>query len=90
MRYIFEWNKFNPDSKEVEKWESVIYSKFPIKSHRGDKYVLVDDKPYYLTGNFIRKNELVNKISIILSDNKTHLPSLRRAIKNWFDKNSKI
>jgi hypothetical protein len=89
MEYLFEWDRFRPEESDVRKWEEIIKSKYQIKDWRGDKYVMIDDNPHFLTGSFIRKSELVNKIFLELSEENVHEPSLRKAIKNWFEKNSK-
>ena len=94
MRYLKEFNEYQPDIDSVERWESLLDKKYQIKEYKGDKLIMIDDKSYYLTGSFFNKGRLTQKIFWdIKSDadengSVIHEPSLRKAIKNWIDKNN--
>jgi hypothetical protein len=52
--------------------------------------VLVDERLYYLGGPYSNKSRLSARMYFDLTyDEKFHEPSLRRAIKDWIDYNSK-
>jgi hypothetical protein len=52
--------------------------------------VLIDDRLYYLAGPYVNKGRLSARMYFDLTyDEKFHEPSMRRAIKDWIDYNSK-
>jgi len=92
MKYIREFNEYEPDKSAVTSLEEYLDVRYEIRDYRGDKLILIDDKPYYLTGFMFNKGRLTDKIFYdITSEVKDlHEPSLRRAIKNWIDKYHKL
>ena len=91
MKYLKEFNEYQPDSQEVPKWIEYIENNYQIEEYRGEKLIILDDKPFYLTGFLFDKGRLTNKLYFdILSNNDSdiHVPSLRKAIKIWIDSNS--
>jgi hypothetical protein len=87
---IKEFNEFEPASSEVEKWEEIIKDNYPIYTWKEDKYISISDKTYFLTGKLLNKGRLTNKIFFDIKDDypESHDPSLRKAIRNWINKNS--
>lgn len=87
---IREFNEFDPESSEVEKWEEMIKDNYPIYNWKEDKYISISDKTYFLTGKLLNKGRLTNKIFFDIKDDypESHDPSLRKAIRNWINKNS--
>jgi len=91
MKYLKEFNEYQPDSDKVKKWIDYIENNYKIEEYRGEKFILIDDKPYYLTSFLFDKGRLTNKIyyNIVYNyDSDIHVPSLRKAIKVWIDSNS--
>ena len=94
MRYLKEFNEYQPDLDSVGSWESLLDKKYQIKEYRGDKSILIDDKSYFLSGPLFNKGRLTQKIFWDIKSEADeygsviHEPSLRRAIKNWIDKNN--
>lgn len=93
MRYIKEYNEYQPNEDTVKRWCDYLDNNYPIKQD-SDRFIVIDDKSYFLTGILFNKGRLVNKIfsdifySDKMSGSKIDKPSLRRAIKNWIDINS--
>jgi len=87
---IREFNEFDPESSEVEKWEEIIKDNYPIYTWKEDKYISISDKTYFLTGKLLNKGRLTDKIFFDIKDDypEAHDPSLRKAIRNWINKNS--
>jgi len=92
MKYIKEFNEYQPDESSVTDLEKYLNVRYEIKDFRGDKLILIDDKPYYLTGFQFNKGRLTDKIYYDVTSEvmDLHEPSLRKAIKNWIDKNSML
>jgi len=92
MKYIKEFNEYQPDESSVTDLEKYLNVRYEIKDFRGDKLILIDDKPYYLTGFQFNKGRLTDKIYYDVTSEVVdlHEPSLRKAIKNWIDKNSML
>jgi len=92
MNIIKEFSEFQPKEELVKKYFSQIEEKYQIikDSMSGHKIVLIDEKIYYLSGPFGNKKRLTNRIYFdITYDADFHEPSLRKAIKDWVDINSK-
>ena len=93
MRHISNFNDWKPIPELVSEYEDILYKNFEIKNFENQKIILIDDKMYYLSGPFSNKGNLTNKIYHQVYDkyllHSSHEPSLRRAIKNWIDSNSK-
>lgn len=94
MRYIKEFHEYEPDENSVSKWIEWIKQNYTIGIDQGDKYIIIDEKPFYLTGFRFNKGNLSNSLFYdITSGEKSHdqmdihEPSLRKAIKNWIDIN---
>jgi hypothetical protein len=92
MKYIKEFNEYQPDESSVTDLEKYLNVRYEIKDFRGDKLIVIDDKPYYLTGFQFNKGRLTDKIYYDVTSEvmDLHEPSLRRAIKNWIDKHSML
>lgn len=92
MKYIKEFNEYQPDESSVRDLEKYLDVRYEIKDFRGDKLILIDDKPYFLTGFQFNKGRLTDKIFYDVTSEvmDLHEPSLRRAIKNWIDKHSML
>jgi hypothetical protein len=89
MRYLKEFNEYQPDSQEISKWIEYIKNNYKVEKSKGERFIIIDDKPYYLTGFLFDKGQLTNKLYLdILSNNNDsdiHVSSLRKAIKDWVD-----
>jgi hypothetical protein len=92
MKYIREFNEYQPDESSVTDLEKYLNVRYEIKDFRGDKLILIDDKPYYLTGFQFNKGRLTDKIYYDVTSEvmDLHEPSLRKAIKNWIDKHNML
>jgi hypothetical protein len=92
MKYIKEFNEYQPDESSVTDLEKYLNVRYEIKDFRGDKLILIDDKPYYLTGFQFNKGRLTDKIYYDVNSEvmDLHEPSLRKAIKNWIDKHNMV
>ena len=92
MKYIKEFNEYQPDESSVRDLEKYLDVRYEIKDFRGDKLIVIDDKPYFLTGFQFNKGRLTDKIFYDVTSEvmDLHEPSLRRAIKNWIDKPSML
>lgn len=88
MKYIKEFNEYESDESSVRDLEKYLDVRYEIKDFRGDKLILIDDRPYYLSGFQFNKGRLTDKIFYDITSEvmDLHEPSLRKAIKNWIDK----
>jgi hypothetical protein len=94
MKYLVEYSKYEPKLEDIDQFKKLIKEKFPIKKDKGgDKYIIWDEKPNWLTNNQkdkqINKTLLRKRIFNSLDKEGIHKPSLNKAIKDWFDENSK-
>jgi hypothetical protein len=92
MKFLNEYTDFEPRQDLVEKYREEIEKKYEFISDNNTEYklVLIDDRIYYLNGPYGFKSKVVNRIFFDMSyDNDIHEPSLRKAIKDWVDYNSK-
>jgi hypothetical protein len=92
MKFLNEYTDFEPRQDLVEKYREEIEKKYEVISDNNTEYklVLIDDRIYYLNGPYGFKSKVVNRIFFDMSyDNDIHEPSLRKAIKDWVDYNSK-
>ena len=92
MRFIKDYSDYEPNNKLVDEYYQLLKNKYEVISDKSTphKMVLIDDRLYYLSGPYGYKSKLVNKIFFELTDDQSfHEPSLRKAIKNWIDDNSK-
>ena len=92
MKFIEEYSEYEPQDKLVDEYRTIIDDKYKVikDSSTPHRMVLVDDRLYYLSGPYGYKSKLVNKMFFDLTyDTSFHEPSLRKAIKNWIDDNSK-
>jgi len=92
MKYIKEFNEYQPDESSVRDLEKYLDVRYEIKDFRDDKLIVIDDTPYYLTGFQFNKGRLTDKIFYDITSEvmDLHEPSLRRAIKNWIDRYSML
>jgi len=92
MRHILEYSEHRPDRVEVEKWLRKVEDLYEVREFNGERIVVVDDKINYLTGPFANKKMVVNRIFNDLAEGRSHerihVPSIRRAIKDWVDARS--
>jgi hypothetical protein len=87
-----EYSDFLPEEKLTQEYRILIDKNYQVIDDKssGYKIVLIDDRLYYLSGPYGYKNKLVNKIFFDMNyDREYHEPSLRKAIKDWIDDNSK-
>lgn len=94
---ILTFENYKPRLDAVEDCVNKIYKDFTIEENKLiwwepdtlSKSVLIDDKRYYLTGPLANKTRLVNVLTnhYKYEDENIHIPSLRKAIKIWFDEN---
>ena len=92
MRHLSKYAEWKPIPELVKDYEDLIYQKYNIKDYNDNRIIVVDDKIHYLTGPFVNKGNLTNIMYHDISEeiiHSSHEPSLRRAIKNWIDENSK-
>jgi hypothetical protein len=89
MRHIKEFDQYQPDESSIQDLEKYLDDRYEVTNYRGDRLVVIDDKPFYLTGFQFNKGKLTDKIFYDITSDvmDLHEPSLRRAIKNWIDKN---
>lgn len=92
MLIIKEYSEFQPKEDLVTQYRKMIDEKYEVINDKitGYKMLLVDDRLYYLGGPYSNKSRLSARMYFDLTyDEKLHEPSLRRAIKDWIDYNSK-
>ena len=93
MKHISQFSEWKPIPEIVKDYLDILYKNYQVKDFQNYKIVLIDDKIYYFSGPFVNKGNLTNKIFSEVYDkyllHSSHEPSLRRAIKNWIDSNSK-
>lgn len=95
MRHLMEYNEHRPDPVEVARWRRVVEDEYggKVGEFDGQKYVVVDEKMNFLTGNFMNKGRLVhricNEITFAHEHAPPHTPSLRRAVKDWVDSHAR-
>lgn len=88
MRYLESFSDRYPIDSEVSMWQTYLddnYNRFSETEF--GKMVAVDDKSYFLKD----KSQLTDRIFFDVKNTvkgKLHEPSLRRAIKNWIDRNN--
>ena len=86
MKFLENYSEWYPNEEEVKKCEEYLdenYKRF-TDTELG-KMILVDDKSYFLNN----KSELTDRIyyDVINKDTNFSKSSLRKAIKNWIDRN---
>ena len=92
MKFLNEYADFEPRQDLVEKYREEIEQNYKVITDNNTEYklVLIDDRIYYLSGPYGSKSNVVNRIFFDMSyGNDIHKPSLRKAIKDWFNDNSK-
>ena len=91
MKYIKEFHEYEPETDQVSRWFDYIQKNYIIGDYHGNKYIMVDEKPQYLSGYMFNKGKLTNllfwDIKSSKEESKIHDPSLRKAIKEWIDSN---
>jgi hypothetical protein len=91
MRKLKTFESFEPVSSEVYKVEDFLKGSYSINYYnllgKWVRGILVDEKLYYLEGNFSSKKRLVNKLYLEVSEELLNLgyseSSIRKAIKNF-------
>jgi hypothetical protein len=86
MKFLENYSEWYPNEEEVKKCEEYLdenYKRFTNTEF--GKMILVDDKSYFLNN----KSELTDRIyyDVINKDINFSKSSLRKAIKNWIDRN---
>jgi hypothetical protein len=86
MKFLENYSEWYPNEEEVKKYEEYLdenYRRFTDTEF--GKMILVDDKSYFLNN----KSELTDRIyyDVINKDINFSKSSLRKAIKNWIDRN---
>lgn len=92
MNLIKEYSEFSPKQELVDQYRKLLDDKYEViyDKNSGYKMVLVDERLYYLGGPYVSKGRLSARMYFDLTyDEKFHEPSMRRAIKDWIDDNSK-
>jgi len=92
MNIIKEYSEFLPKDDLVNEYRKMIDGRYQVINDKstGYKMVLVDERLYYLGGPYVNKSRLSARMYFDLTyDEKFHEPSMRRAIKDWIDDNSK-
>lgn len=102
MKYLENFNKYNeplgklPLDEQVKNWIQYLDDNYPISIFRNMKTIQVSGKTQYLSEPLLVKSRLVDKLFFDIKydadeeGSVIHEPSLRKAIKNWIDKNSII
>lgn len=102
MKYLENFNSYDvPNGKEpildsVNKWMEFLDKRYPISDFRNMKTIQIEDKMRFLSGSFLTKKRLTDQIfydittSEEMKGSEIHEPSLRKAIKEWIDKYSKL
>jgi hypothetical protein len=86
VKFLENYSEWYPNEEEVKKCEEYLdenYKRFTDTEF--GKMILVDDKSYFLNN----KSELTDRIyyDVINKDINFSKSSLRKAIKNWIDRN---
>ena len=100
MRMLKHFESIVPNQKEVQQLINFLSVVYPVKTTtvlgKEAKFVILDDKPYYITaGKFqsmVNKSRFVDALSFELKD---HFPlfsesSIRKAVKDFFEFHSKL
>jgi len=102
MKYLENFNSYDvPNGKEpildsVNKWMEFLDKRYPISDFRNMKTIQIEDKMRFLSGSFLTKKRLTDQIFYDITTDEEmqgsviHEPSLRKAIKEWIDKHSKL
>jgi hypothetical protein len=102
MKYLENFNSYDvPNGKEpildsVNKWMEFLDKRYPISDFRNMKTIQIEDKMRFLSGSFLTKKRLTDQIFYDIKTDEEmqgseiHEPSLRKAIKEWIDKYSKL
>ena len=102
MKYLENFNSYDvPNGKEpildsVNKWMEFLDKRYPISDFRNMKTIQIEDKMRFLSGPIMTKSRLKQQIfydittSEEMQGSEIHEPSLRKAIKEWIDKYSKL
>ena len=102
MKYLENFNSYDvPNGKEpildsVNKWMEFLDKRYPISDFRNMKTIQIEDKMRFLSGPIMTKSRHKQQIfydittSEEMQGSEIHEPSLRKAIKEWIDKYSKL
>lgn len=79
---------WQPKPAEVKIWEDYLDKNYTnFSKNEFGKMIQIDDKSYFMNN----KGDISTRIFRHITDNvrgKIHTPSLKRAIKNWIDRNN--
>ena len=83
--------EFLPNLDLVKHYSHIVSDNFKVRIDNltKQKMVIVDEKIHYLTGPFVNKTRTLNKMYHEIQQDEFHVPSLRKAIRDWISKNSK-
>jgi hypothetical protein len=93
MQYLLEFDQYEPDPNETNFWQNYVRDNYPVKMQDGMKFIIIDEKPVYITGYLANKGRAIQKIFNDINYNHQgdiHEPSLRRGIKFWYDEQDYI
>lgn len=99
MRYLESFSNYEPKIDDLSIWEKYLEENYKPQQDNilGQfvKYIIIDDKTKYITGPLAKKGELTDRLYFEISSSnpqelpaEIHEPTLRKAIKMWFDKHS--
>jgi hypothetical protein len=87
-----KFENFEPDSKEVIDITSFLEKRYKVENTnilgKETKYISIDYKPIYLSGNFSNKKRALNKIFLDVKDELSEYSdaSIRKAIRDFINK----
>jgi hypothetical protein len=88
MKFLENFEERYPDDDQVKYWEEYLDKKYTNFSNtQFGRMIQIDDKSYFLKN----KVDIKNRIFYDIKHNSSmdiHEGSLRRAIKNWIDRNN--
>jgi hypothetical protein len=101
MKYLENFNKYKnndnlPLNKKVNDWLIYLDENYPISVFENMKTIQISGKMFYLSGPYSIKSKLKEKLFLDIKyyaddyGSVVHIPSLRKAIKIWIDKNSTV
>jgi len=98
MKYLENFNSYDkePILDSVDEWIEFLDNRYPIYDFRDMKTIEIEGKMRFLSGSLLTKKRLTDQIfydiktSEEMQGSKIHEPSLRKAIKDWINKYSKL
>lgn len=93
VEWEWEWedeeSKYLPNSNDVKKVRNYLEINYPIKNtiilNTPIKYIIIDEKLFYINGPFLNKKYLKNKLYFTIKDDLKNIdkPSILRGIKDY-------